>query len=560
MGMSIIKSWVAFITTLLVWALVIGSSPIFSWGLAADGHDINQEETRAHADQLEKENVQRKLCSLTRYPNLCTKTLLGLGHINNDHDDIVSALVQKTRDETSNQIGILSNTSYQLDQSLLLEGQHNAPAILGYCCELMNMSLKRLSQSILALKKSPTKHKRDIQTWLSAVLTFQMTCKDSINSALSGSLGRQYSNKMNYLSRLASNSLALVNAIHGEPKNATSRRLTTEQQVFPAEWVSRKDRKLLQTSSTVIQANAVVAKDGSGDFETISDAIEAASGGRFVIYVKSGMYKEKIHTNKDGITLIGDGKYSTIIYNDASAAGGSSMPGSATFAITGDRFIARDIGFQNTAGPKGDQALALNVASDRSVFYRCSIAGYQDTLYALALRQFYRECDIYGTIDFIFGNALAVFQNCDLVLRRPQSGGFNVILANGREDPSQDTGFSIQKCRIVAGSDLASVKHSVESYLGRPWKKYSRSVIMQSTIDDVIKPRGWIEWSGNFALNTLYFAEYLNSGPGSGTASRVKWPGYHEIGPKEAVKFTVGEFIGGTEWLPSTGVTFVAGL
>ncbi|KAF5175801.1 Pectinesterase/pectinesterase inhibitor, partial [Thalictrum thalictroides] len=228
--------------------------------------------------------------------------------------------------------------------------------------------------------------------------------------------------------------------------------------------------------------------------------------------------------------------------------------------ITGDRFIARDIGFQNIAGPEGGQALAMDIASDRSVLYRCSIAGYQDTLYAHALRQFYRESDIYGTVDFIFGNAAAVFQNCYLVLRRPQYGAYNVILANGREDPGQSTGFSIQRCRIGAGSDLSPVKHSVESYLGRPWKKYSRSVIMQSIIDDAIRPRGWIEWSNNFALDTLYFAEYSNSGPGASTSNRVKWRGHHVIGAEEAAKFSVANFIGGNTWLPSTGIIFDSGI
>lgn len=230
-------------------------------------------------------------------------------------------------------------------------------------------------------------------------------------------------------------------------------------------------------------------------------------------------------------------------------------------AITGDGFIARDIGFQNTAGPQGEQALALYVASDHSVFYRCSIAGYQDTLYALALRQFYRECDIYGTIDFIFGNAAAVFQSCNLVLRRPQSGSYNVILANGRTDPGQSTGFSVQNSRIIPSSDFSPVKHNYNSYLGRPWKQFSRSVVMESTIDDAISSRGWIEWPGEGSYaESLYYAEFLNTGPGAGTSERVNWPGFHVIGAPEAEKFTVGNFIAGSSWIPSTGVTFISGL
>ncbi|KAL0315899.1 UNVERIFIED_CONTAM: putative pectinesterase/pectinesterase inhibitor 54 [Sesamum radiatum] len=233
------------------------------------------------------------------------------------------------------------------------------------------------------------------------------------------------------------------------------------------------------------------------------------------------------------------------------------------WAITGDGFIARDIGFENTAGAEGHQAVALTVSSDNSVLFRCSIAGYQDTLYALALRQFYRECDIYGTVDFIFGNAAAVFQSCNLVLRRPRSGGaFNAILANGRSDPGQNTGFSVQNCKITVGSDFSPVRDKFNSYLGRPWKPYSRAVVMQSNIDGEISARGWVEWegAGGSTYKTLYFAEYENMGPGAGTSGRVNWAGFQVIGTPEATKFTVASFIGGNSWLPSTGVTFVAGL
>lgn len=197
------------------------------------------------------------------------------------------------------------------------------------------MSLKRLEKSVLALQNSPTKNKHDIQTWLSAALTFQQTCKDSVNNlglSESNEVVNKISQKMDYLSQLSSNPLALVNKIAGAkyPKNSTNNRLLEEEQGdFPI-WVSAKSRKLLQAKS--INANVIVAKDGTGNYGTVSEAISAASGNRFVIYVKAGVYKEKIRTNKDGITLIGDGKYTTIITGDDSVGGGSSMPGSATFS------------------------------------------------------------------------------------------------------------------------------------------------------------------------------------------------------------------------------------
>ncbi|KAI5320001.1 PREDICTED: pectinesterase [Prunus dulcis] len=513
------------------WAL--GGASVLGAGQANDSYQI----------------YVQKECSFTRYPSVCVQTMMGsgLGHV-----DIMLALANKTISETMLATFEFVNFSsqFKLGGKLGAREPQRVHSVKDYYCEeLMNMSLKRLDQSLLALKQSPRKNKHDIQAWLSAALTFQDTCKDYASG--------QISKRIDNASQLVSNLLALVNRITSNHTTTVTNHRSVDQGLF-AKWVSQRDRKLLQ--ATTIKADAVVAKDGSGDYKTVSEAVNAASGGRFVIYVKAGVYEEKIHTKKDGITLIGDGKYSTIITGDDSVAKGASMPGSATFTVTGDGFIARDIGFQNTAGPQGEQALALYISSDRSVLYRCSIVGYQDTLYAYALRQFYRECDIYGTIDFIFGNAAAVFQSCDLVLRRHK--GYNAILANGRSDPGQKTGFSVQNCRIIPSSDFSPVKHSYSSYLGRPWKQYSRAIVMESTIDDVIAPQGWVEWpgAGGSSLKTLYFAEYANGGPGAGLGKRVQWPGFHVIGADEAVEFTVSNFIAGTSWLPSTGVTFVSGL
>ncbi|ESW10596.1 hypothetical protein PHAVU_009G222700 [Phaseolus vulgaris] len=491
-------------------------------------------------------------CSLTRYPNLCAETLMQSGSSNHTVDNIL-ALVNKTILETN-----LPSSYFAEFKTADAHVAHSVVA--DYCEELMSMSLKRLDQSLRALK-SPGRNNNDIQTWLSASLTFQQSCKDYAHAhatVLSADgLMQRMCNKMEFLSQLGSNSLALVN--HMSTKASHKVGTNEEEDEFP-KWVSAKGRKLLQGGT--IKANAIVAQDGSGNYKTVSDAIKAASGKRFVIYVKEGIYKEKIRTSKDGITLVGDGKYSTLIVGDDSVAKGSILPDSATFTITGDGFIARDIGFQNNAGPQGEQAVALNMASDRSVLYRCSIAGYQDTLYAHALRQFYAECDIYGTIDFIFGNAAAVFQRCNILLRRPRGSSYNVILANGRTDPGQNTGFSIHKCSISATSDFSSVKHSYGSFLGRPWKEYSRAVVMESRIDDTIAARGWVEWPGygSSVLKNLYFAEYGNEGAGAGTAKRVQWQGFRVLQPQEAGKFTVATFIAGNSWIPSTGVTFISGL
>lgn len=200
------------------------------------------------------------------------------------------------------------------------------------CLELMELALRRLNQAKEAIQKSRKKYKEDIQTWLSAAITFLQTCKDTAEDhVLSNVALSEIYKKMDYLSELCSNPLSLANRISTRnPKDdlpTRSRRLL-EDENFPS-WVSKSDRRLLESAE--IKANAVVAKDGSGDFDTISEAIQSSKGGRYVIYVKSGNYNEKISTSKDGITLIGDGKYSTIIYASSSVGKGSSLRGSSTF-------------------------------------------------------------------------------------------------------------------------------------------------------------------------------------------------------------------------------------
>lgn len=228
--------------------------------------------------------------------------------------------------------------------------------------------------------------------------------------------------------------------------------------------------------------------------------------------------------------------------------------------MVGERFLARDITFENTAGPAKHQAVALRVGSDFSAFYNCEMLGYQDTLYVHSLRQFYINCHITGTVDFIFGNAAAVFQNCDIQARRPDSGQKNMVTAQGREDPNQNTGIVIQKCRIGATADLEAEKTNFPTFLGRPWKTYSRTVVMQSVISDIIHPIGWHEWHGDFALNTLFYAEYQNTGPGAETSKRVNWKGFKILSPTEAEEFTAERFISGSHWLNSTGFPFSLGL
>ncbi|XP_054782623.1 LOW QUALITY PROTEIN: probable pectinesterase/pectinesterase inhibitor 36 [Prosopis cineraria] len=231
--------------------------------------------------------------------------------------------------------------------------------------------------------------------------------------------------------------------------------------------------------------------------------------------------------------------------------------------VSGDGFWGRDMTIENRAGPQDHQAVAMKVSSDLSVFYRCSFRGYQDTLYVHSNRQFYRDSIISGTVDFIFGDASVVFQSCDIVLRQPMSHQPNFITAQGRDDPNEPTGIVIQNCRVrAAASGSGGAAAATKNYLGRPWKKYSRTVFMKNDLDGCIDPKGWSgEWSGGFALSTLYYAEYMNNGAGASTQNRVKWPGFHVIrAPSEVRPFSVDEFLLGSRWIPATGVPFSAGV
>lgn len=167
--------------------------------------------------------------------------------------------------------------------------------------------------------------------------------------------------------------------------------------------------------------------------------------------------------------------------------------------VEGEGFMAKGVTFQNTAGAISEQAVALRVSADKCALYQCSVEGFQDTLWAQAFRQFYKECTITGTVDFVFGNAAAVLQDCNLLARSNLPGKHNVYTAQGRSDPGQCTGFSIHNCTLDGTPDLKELNASQTqhvTYLGRPWKQFSLSVISESYISSLVDPTGWLPWSG----------------------------------------------------------------
>lgn len=443
------------------------------------------------------------------------------------------------------------------------------------CLDLLDFSSDELSWSISASQNPNSKNNStgdvgyDLRTWLSAALANQDTCVDGfdgtngiVKSVVAGSVGQ--------VTSLVRDLLTMVQP--PDKSNSNSKGGVSPPPIgikddhgdeFPS-WVKSEDRKLIEGNG--VTADAVVASDGSGDFSSITDAVLAApdySTRRYVIYVKKGIYKENVEIKKKkwNIMMVGDGIDVTVISGNRNFIDGWTTFRSATFAVSGRGFIARDITFENTAGPEKHQAVALRSDSDLSVFFRCAMRGYQDTLYTHTMRQFYRDCIITGTVDFIFGDGTVVLQNCQILAKQGLPNQKNTITAQGRKDPNQPSGFSIQFCNISADKDLLPNVNKTSTYLGRPWKPYSRTIIMQSYMSNVVRPEGWLEWNGDFALDTLYYGEYLNYGEGSGVGRRVKWPGYHVLNNSaQANNFTVARFLEGNLWLPPTGVKYTAGL
>ncbi|KAK4395020.1 Pectinesterase/pectinesterase inhibitor U1 [Sesamum angolense] len=467
--------------------------------------------------------------------------------------------------------------NYFAIQKLLDTGKSNfterEKTALHDCLETIDETLDELHTAVkdleeYPLKKSIREHADDLKTLLSSAITNQETCLDGFSYGKSEKHVREVlvGGQVLRVEKLCSNSLAmLTNMTDTDMEN--ERKLNGGRKLVAAEggsgwpeWLSAGDRRLLQSSS--VRPDVVVAADGSGNYRTVAAAVAAAperSSRRYVIRIKAGVYRENVEVpkKKTNIMFMGDGRSNTIITGSRNVRDGSTTFNSATVAVVGEKFLARDLTFQNTAGASKHQAVALRVGSDLSAFYRCDMLAYQDTLYVHSNRQFFVQCLIAGTVDFIFGNGAVVFQDCDIHARRPDSGQKNMVTAQGRTDPNQNTGIVIQKCRIGATSDLRPVQRNFPTFLGRPWKEYSRTVVMQSSITDVIDPAGWHEWSGNFALNTLFYGEYQNTGAGASTSGRVRWRGFKVI---RAQSYTAGRFIAGGSWLSSTGFPFSLGL
>ena len=263
------------------------------------------------------------------------------------------------------------------------------------------------------------------------------------------------------------------------------------------------------------------------------------------IEIAPGVYHERVivtqnHTN---ITLVGMGKSpaDVVITNSLNAkqAGGTFF--TETVEINGDGFEADNLTFENTAGNTG-QAVAAAVRADRAVFKNCRFLGHQDTLFADYGRQYYVDSYIEGGVDFIFGNAAAVFDRTEL-----HANGPGYLTAQSRTSPDQATGYVIIHSKVTSGIPAGAPRDTVG--LGRPWRPYSRVVYIDTELPADVIPPGWSAWGRTNETPQAYYAEFESKGPGANAAARVAWS--HQLTAREAARYQPRVFLAGKDhWNP----------
>ena len=289
------------------------------------------------------------------------------------------------------------------------------------------------------------------------------------------------------------------------------------------------------------KADLIVAADGSGTVRTVQDAIDRVPENnkkRFVIFIKKGIYNQQVRipASKPYISLIGESADTTKLTFNLSNKDAGSTSASYSFYVGGHDFYAENLTFENSFG-QGSQAVAVLTEADRIVFKNCRFLGWQDTLYAKNGRQYFENCRIEGHVDFIFGQAAAVFENCAI-----HSKGDGYIAAPMRFAADEKSGF------VFINSKLTGENTTKGVYLGRPWRDYGRTVYLNTTMDAHIRPEGWHHWLPE-REKTAYFAEYNSTGAGAKMSERVKW--IHQLSKDEARAFETEIFLKGKDnWNP----------
>jgi pectinesterase len=543
-------------------------------GVVAVVHRSNSSDNDQHNMSASMKAVTT-ICAPTSYKDACVRSLESVAKNETaTPKDYIIAAIQATLDEVKKSFDVTSKTVVNKDSD-----PYNHMAVED-CKDLLDDAIDTLQASYSSVGDSDMHTLQDraneLRSWMTAVYALQSTCLDQIEKPEYKSAIENGMINATQLTHNAINIIAELSEVlktFNVPVNlqANRRRLLDLGEIgedgYPT-WFRAADRKLMaEHQKGGVAPNAVVAKDGSGQFKTVAAAIAAYPKnfkGRYTIYVKAGVYEEFITVDKKqtNVFIYGDGPGKTIITGKRNY--GIMKIGTmntATFSAVGQGFIARGLTFRNDAGPDGHQAVALRVQSDMSAIFDCSIEGYQDTLYYHAFRQFYRNCVISGTVDFIFGKGDAVIQNSLIIVRKPNANQQNTITADGREVARGTNGLILQNCRIVPEKALFPLRFQIPTYLGRPWKAYALTVVMQSELGDLIRPEGWMTWAGASYHQTCEFYEFANRGPGSITSKRSEeFKHFKVLNAGEAAKYTPGQFLFGFQWLKNTGAPFQLGL
>ena len=291
----------------------------------------------------------------------------------------------------------------------------------------------------------------------------------------------------------------------------------------------------------------MVDQKGTGDFKTIQEAIDAARAypsKRITISIKNGTYYEKVkvHAWNTNISFIGESREKTIItyddYFNKIGIGRNSTFYTYTVLVEGNDFFCKNLTIRNTSDPVG-QAVALNVNANRVMFTNCTFLGHQDTLYTSGegTKNYFKDCFIEGTTDFIFGDATVLFENCII---NSKSDSY-ITAASTPKDTTY--GYVFKNCKLTADEKASKV------YLGRPWRPYAKTVFINCEMGKHILPEGWHNWSKPEAETTSFYAEYNCTGEGFQPKTRVAWS--HQLKKSEAKKYTI-ENILDSDTTPST--------
>ncbi|KAG2316857.1 hypothetical protein Bca4012_067760 [Brassica carinata] len=493
----------------------------------------------------------RLACNATRFPDHCFSSLSKPGLVPPDPKPVQiihSAISVSFESLKSGQSQIKSI----LDSSA---GDKNRTNIATICLQILSYSQHRTESSDVAVTCGGIK---DARAWMSAALAYQYDCWSGLKTVNDTEQVLDTITFLDDLVKLTGTALSMMVSFDNFGDDVAS-------WIHPATERDGFWEKTGPVSGTILGFPSGLKEDvtvcKACGYKTVQEAVDAApeSNGdvRFVIRIREGVYEETVRVpfEKRNVVFIGDGMGKTVITGSLNVGQpGMTTYNSATVGVLGDGFMARDLTIENTAGAEAHQAVAFRSDSDFSILENCEFLGNQDTLYAHSLRQFYKQCRIQGNVDFIFGNSAAFFQDCNILIASKHSklggGANNVITAHGRIDPSQSTGFVFLNCSINGTEEYMKEfqanpkKHT--NYLGRPWKEFSRTVFVNCNLESLVSPDGWMPWSGDFALKTLYYGEYMNTGPGSVRSKRVPWSS--EIPEKHVGVYSVANFIQADEW------------